>query len=83
MAGKGQCPRRPPSRYHQRSGLQVLVGYDPLAHPRKRQGCIGPDKLVLGSGEVTDEEVYKIHGNHGAHFPSGAQMIGVVMAKCS
>ena len=53
MAGKGQCPRRLPSRYHQRSGLQVLVGYDPLVHPNRHQGYTGPDKLVLGSGEVT------------------------------
>ena len=83
VAVKGPCLHQLPSRDHQESGPPVLVGYDPLAHPQKHQGYTDPGKLVLGTGEVTDGAVCKIHENHGAHSPSGAQMIGVVMAKCS
>ena len=73
MAGKGQCPRRPPSRYHQRSGLQVLVGYDPLVHPSRHQGCTVPDRQVLGNHKVTGEEECRIDGSCGAHFLNEAQ----------
>ena len=83
VVARGPYPRRRPSRDHQKSGPPVQVGYDPLAHPQKHQGCTDPGKLVLGIGEVTDGAVGKIHENHGAHSLSGAQMIGVVMAKCS
>ncbi|KAJ0495496.1 hypothetical protein HanIR_Chr12g0609431 [Helianthus annuus] len=82
VVARGPYPRRRPSHDHQKSGPPVQVGYDPLAHPQKHQGYINPGRLVLDTGAVTAAKVCRIHANHGAHSPSGAQTSGVMTVKC-